>query len=237
MFIPPKFALTPAEAQATLTRGGFAHLVTQSEDGLQVTPLPLLYDATRHSLIGHVARANPHWTAADAESVAIFSGPDSYISPSLYATKAETGRVVPTWNYDIVTVRGRLRAHDDVDWLRDLLTRLTDHHERGRAQPWQLSDAPASFIEGQLRGIVGVELVITAVQGKAKMSQNQPDRNRAGVVSGLRSSADPQDQAVAERVAAAGTTNANPRDKPRPVSRARHSASTATSRSTPDDGS
>ncbi|MDY6999755.1 MAG: FMN-binding negative transcriptional regulator [Actinomycetota bacterium] len=237
MYTPPPFALTPAETQAALACGGFAQLVSQSDDGLRVTPLPLLYEPVRHSLVGHVARANPHWTAVSAPSVAIFAGPHSYVSPSLYATKAETGRVVPTWNYDVLAVHGHLVAHDDADWLRELVTRLTDHHEHGRAQPWRVSDAPEPFIEGQLRGIVGVELVISRVEGKAKMSQNQPDRNRAGVVSGLASSPDPAAQAVAERVAALGSTKANTRGNPSPVSPPRRTASTRTERTSPEDGS
>ncbi|MDG4668408.1 FMN-binding negative transcriptional regulator [Mycobacterium sp. 236(2023)] len=205
MYIPPKFALTDAEIGAALERGGFAHLVTHQADGLLVTPLPLLYDADRHSLVGHVARANPHWQAVGGATVAIFSGPHGYISPSFYATKRETGKVVPTWNYDVLTVHGELMAHDDAEWLRDLVGKLTERHERDRADPWQVSDAPESYVAGQLKGIVGVELSISRIEGKSKMSQNQPDRNRSGVVAGLRESSDPADHAVAERVAHHGT--------------------------------
>ncbi|MDA2894081.1 FMN-binding negative transcriptional regulator [Mycolicibacterium sp. BiH015] len=211
MYIPPKFALSDAETSVALHRGGFAQLVTHSGEGLVVTPLPLVYDAQRHSLLGHVAKANPHWKAAGGATVAIFSGPQAYISPSFYATKAETGKVVPTWNYDVLTVHGDLIAHDDADWLRDLVTRLTDHHEQDRATRWQVSDAPESYICGQLKGIVGIEVRIRSVAGKSKMSQNQPDRNRDGVVAGLRASADPGDHAVAERVESLGNTNANGR--------------------------
>jgi transcriptional regulator len=209
MYIPPKFALPEADARAALEQAGFAHLVTHSDNGMLVTPLPLLYDPDRHSLIGHVARANPHWRAVDATSVAIFAGAQAYISPAFYATKAETGKVVPTWNYDVLTVHGRLLAHDDTDWLRDLVTRLTDRHERGRDDPWQVSDAPEAYIAGQLNGIVGVELLITSVDAKAKMSQNQPERNRDGVVTGLRESPAPGDHAVADRVGGASTTSAD----------------------------
>lgn len=211
MYIPPKFALSEAESRTALARAGFAHLVTHTDDGMLVTPLPLLYDAERHSLIGHVARANPHWRAVGAPSVAIFSGPQAYISPAFYATKGETGKVVPTWNYDVLTVHGTMLAHDDSGWLRELVTRLTDHHERSREAPWQVSDAPEPYIAGQLMGIVGVELTITSVEGKAKMSQNQPERNRDGVVAGLRASAQPGDHAVAARVEDLGNTTANSR--------------------------
>ncbi|ORB27007.1 FMN-binding negative transcriptional regulator [Mycolicibacterium parafortuitum] len=207
MYIPPKFALTDEQTRAALVAGGFAHLVTHTDanigEGMLVTPLPLLYDSDRHSLVGHVARANPHWRADGARSVAIFAGAQAYISPAWYATKQETGKVVPTWNYEVLTVHGLLGAHDDPAWLRDVVERLTDHHEGARPDPWRVSDAPESYVEGQLGGIVGVELTITSVQGKAKMSQNQPDRNRAGVVAGLRQSRDPQDRAVADRVARA----------------------------------
>lgn len=211
MYLPPKFAPSPGEVAAALNRAGFAQLVTHGPDGLLVTPLPLLYDADRHALLGHVARANPHWRAAGHPSVAIFTGPQAYVSPGFYATKAETGKVVPTWNYEVLNVFGALTVHDDVDWLRDLVGRLTDHHEAARAQPWQVADAPEAFIRGQLNAIVGVEIVIDRVEAKAKMSQNQPARNRDGVVTGL-SEGSPMDQAVAERVAALdpdlGSTNA-----------------------------
>lgn len=211
MYIPPKFVLSEGDTRAALARGGFAHLVTYADVGMHVTPLPLLYDPERHSLIGHVARANPHWRAEGGASVAIFPGPQAYISPSFYATKQETGKVVPTWNYDVLAVHGHLVVHDDVDWLRVLVTRLTDHHEQDRPQPWQVSDAPDAYISGQLSGIVGVELTISSVDGKAKMSQNQPERNRGGVVDGLRQSGDPGDHAVAERVTDLGSANANGR--------------------------
>ena len=211
MYIPATFALSHAETEAALAQAGFAQLVTHDPSGLMVTPLPLLYDEARHSLIGHVSRANPHWHADSRESVAIFSGPQAYISPSFYATKAETGKVVPTWNYEILSVYGRLVTHDDADWVLNLVTMLTNHHERRRTQPWQVSDAPESYTRAQLRAIVGVERRISKVEGKAKMSQNQPERNRAGVVAGLRASDEGYDQLVADRVDDLGSTNATGR--------------------------
>lgn len=210
MYLPPKFALSPDDVAAALAAAGFAQLVTHGPDGLLVTPLPLLYDADRHALLGHVARANPHWHAEGCPSVAVFTGPQSYVSPSFYATKAETGKVVPTWNYEVLNVFGPLTVHDDADWLRDLVGRLTDRHEADRARPWRVSDAPETFVAGQLNAIVGVEIPIDRVEAKSKMSQNQPARNRAGVVAGL-SAGSPMDQAVAQRVAALdpeGSTNA-----------------------------
>lgn len=210
MYVPPKFAMTPDETAAALAAAGFAHLVSHTPDGLIVTPLPLMYDPATHALIGHVARANPHALAAGAESVATFAGPQAYVSPGFYATKAETGKVVPTWNYDVLAVSGRLVVHDDPDWVLDLVTRLTARHEGGRDQPWQVSDAPEPFVAGQLKAIVGVSLPVDRVEGKAKMSQNQPDRNRDGVVDGLTGTGD---VAVAERVRdiQRGSTNANGR--------------------------
>jgi transcriptional regulator len=213
MYIPRKFALTDEQTTAALAAVEFAQLVSHDPSGLLVTPLPLMYDDAGHSLVGHVSRANPHWHADGAESVAIFAGPHTYISPGFYATKNETGKVVPTWNYEILNVYGRLVIHDDPDWLLDLVTQLTERHEAGRPEPWQVTDAPAEFTQSQLRGIVGIELVIAKVEGKAKMSQNQPDSNRAGVIAGLRASDDARDQVVADRVAAfdEGSTNANGR--------------------------
>ena len=156
MYVPSHFAV-PAERQAELLgRGGFAHLVTPTADGLMSTPLPLLYEAERNVLLGHVARNNPHWRdLPDAESLAILTGPDAYVSPGYYASKREHGRTVPTWNYEVLHVHGRLVAHDDVEWLRDLVTRLTDTHEAVRDEPWHVTDAPERFIDGQLRAIVG----------------------------------------------------------------------------------
>jgi transcriptional regulator len=133
-----------------------------------------------------VARNNPHWRAAVAgESMVIAHGPDAYVSPSWYATKREHGRVVPTWNYLTAHVYGELVVHDDVEWLRALVTRLTQRHELDRPQPWSIGDAPEAFIEGQLRAIVGVELRIVRIEAKAKLSQNRPEADRAGVIAGL----------------------------------------------------
>jgi len=212
MYIPHKFALSDDETAAALAAAEFALLVTHTDAGMMVTPLPMLYDEARHCLVGHVARLNPHWHATEGESVAVFTGPHAYISPTFYATKTETGKVVPTWNYEVLNVYGRLVAHDDPDWVLGLVSKLTDHHESGRVEPWRVADAPETFTRAQLKAIVGVELVIDRVEGKVKMSQNQPERNRAGVVAGLKESSAPADQVVADRVALFGTTNANGRE-------------------------
>src|ERR1700738_5009748 len=209
MYIPRQFALSDEETEAALAQADFAQLVTYDSSGFLITPLPLMYDG--HSLVGHVSRANPHWHADGRESVAIFSGPQAYISPSFYATKAETGKVVPTWNYEVLNVYGRLVTHDDADWVLNLVTTLTNRHEQRRTQPWQVTDAPESYTRAQLRAIVGVELVTSKAEGKAKMPQNHPEHNRTGVVAGLKVSDEPHDQLVADRVDAFGRTNANGR--------------------------
>ena len=201
VYVPTQFALTDAETDAALAAGGFAHLVTPVAGGVVATPLPLLFDAASRSLVGHVARNNDHWRVAPVgESLAILPGPDAYVSPSFYASKAEHGRVVPTWNYDVLHVHGTLAVHDDVEWLRSLVTRLTDRFESGRAAPWAVTDAPPAFVDGQLRAIVGVSLSVTRVEGKAKMSQNRSAADRRGVADGLARSPWATDREVAERV-------------------------------------
>lgn len=163
-----------------------AQLVTVGADGTpDATFLPVLWEDDR--LVGHVARANAHWRRMvdGSPALAIVTGPDTYVSPSWYAAKAEHGRVVPTWNYSVVHLRGRIAVHDDPDWVRDLVTRLTDRHEADRAEPWAVSDAPEDYVTKNLRPIVGVELVVESVEAKAKLSQNRSDEDRHGVASGL----------------------------------------------------
>jgi transcriptional regulator len=188
MYLPRHFAVSPEETAAMLREGGFGHLVTPGPEGMEVTSLPLLYDEQHHALVGHVARPNPHWRyTSDAESVVIIPGVDAYVTPRYYPSKEETHRVVPTWNYEALHVFGQLIAHDDPDWLRDNVTRLTDRHEAGREAPWKVTDAPEKFIDAQLRGIVGVELSITRVVAKAKFNQNRSAEDRGGVIRGLES--------------------------------------------------
>lgn len=163
-----------------------AQLVTVGEDGLpDATFLPVLWEGDR--LVGHLARANAHWRRIvdGSPALAIVTGRDTYVSPSWYATKAEHGKVVPTWNYSVVHLRGEVRVHDDPAWVRGLVTRLTDRHESSREEPWAVTDAPDDYIDKNLRPIVGVELVVTSVEAKAKLSQNRSDEDRAGVAAGL----------------------------------------------------
>jgi transcriptional regulator len=166
------------------------------------TLLPFVW--TGDSVVAHFAKANPHWREIEDDSPAllIVTGPDAYVSPSWYPAKAEHGKVVPTWNYSAVHLTGTARVHDDPEWLRAAVTGLTDRHEGARDEPWHVSDAPDAFIDGQLRGIVGVELTVTGVEGKAKLSQNRSEADRSGVVDGLREDGRPGDLGVADAMAA-----------------------------------
>ena len=191
MYVPRHFAADDADVAELLAHLGSADLVTPTASGLVATFLPLLHDASRGSLVGHVARSNDHWRAvATGESLVLAHGPDAYVSPSWYASKREHGRVVPTWNYTTAHVHGELVVHHDEAWLEDVVRRLTDVHEAGSAQPWSVDDAPAAFVAGQLRAIVGVELRITRIEAKVKMSQNRPSADVDGVVVGLQERGD-----------------------------------------------
>jgi transcriptional regulator len=208
MYIPAHFAIDDDAVQQLLARHGAADLITQTADGLVATMLPFAYEpsAGEHgALYGHVARNNDQWRLpAQGESLAILRGPDAYISPSWYASKAEHGRVVPTWNYVTAHVYGRLVVHDDPVWVEDIVRRLTAKHEAARlaspGQPpaWSVDDAPRKFIEGQLRAIVGLELQITRIEAKAKLSQNRPASDIAGVVAGLAARGDDRNAAAVE---------------------------------------
>lgn len=193
MYQPPHFRETRTEVLHALIR---AHplglVVSNGPDGPIANPLPFVLDAAqgkRDLLRAHFSRANPQWRAiaADPETtvLVVFQGPQAYVTPSWYETKRETGKVVPTWNYVIVQVRGRASIADDADWLRAQIGELTSIHESGRADPWQVTDAPDDFIAAQLRGIVGLEIEISAIEGKWKVSQNRPVADRTGVAEGL----------------------------------------------------
>ena len=194
MYIPAHFAPGTALVDELLRNHGAADLVTVTEQGLAATMLPFIYvpDAGQHgSLHGHLARNNDQWKlSAAGESLAIVRGPDAYISPGWYASKVEHGRVVPTWNYVTAHVYGRLVVHDDPAWTEDLVRRLTTKHEAHRDHPWAVDDAPRAYIEGQLRAIVGIELEITRIEAKAKLSQNRPAADVDGVIAGLRERGD-----------------------------------------------
>ena len=186
MYIPKHFAADDVAVQDLLVNHGAANLVTSTPDGLLATFLPFVYDAESGALQGHLARNNEQWKAPVlGEALAIVSGPDAYISPSAYASKREHGRVVPTWNYVTAHVYGKLVIHDDPAWLDTLVRRLTAKHEAGLAEQWTVDDAPAKFIDGQLRAIVGIELVISRIETKAKLSQNRSAADIDGVMTSL----------------------------------------------------
>ena len=199
MYVPAHFAPDAAQVDELLRNHGAADLVTLTEQGLVATMLPFIYvppEGPRPAgelgaLHGHLARNNDQWKLDPVgEALAIVRGPDAYISPGWYASKAEHGRVVPTWNYITAHVYGRFVVHDDPAWTEDLVRRLTTKHEARRDHPWSVDDAPRPFVEGQLRAIVGVELQITRIEAKAKLSQNRPPADVEGVVAGLRQRGD-----------------------------------------------
>ena len=213
MYIPAHFAPDAALVDELLRNHGAADLVTVTEQGLAATMLPFIYvppgdsgTAEPHgALHGHLARNNEQWKLDSVgEALVIVRGPDAYITPGWYATKAETGRVVPTWNYVTAHVYGRLIVHDDPVWTEDLVRRLTTKHEAYRNHPWSVDDAPRAFIEGQLRAIVGIELAITRIEAKAKLSQNRSPADVEGVIAGLRERGDKEMADDVEQEARAG---------------------------------
>ena len=184
---------------ALIAQRPLAVLITTGEDDrLRVSHVPMIRDGAGR-LRGHLARANPQWreSRADREALALFHGEDFYVSPSWYPSKREHGRVVPTWNYIAVEARGHVRFIEDEAWLRDTVTLLTDQQEQPRAGPWAVTDAPASYVDGLLKAIVGVEFTITQLEGKWKMSQNRPPADREGVEAGRAEAAGAQPRGAA----------------------------------------
>jgi transcriptional regulator len=200
MYRPPAFARDdPDELYAALAHAGLFTVVTNGPDGFAASHVPLLLDrdaGERGALLGHVARANPQWRTP-GPALVIVHGPDAYMSPSLYATKATNPRVVPTWNYVAVHVRGELVVHDDPAWVTDLVTRLTDQHERERDEQWSVADAPADYIAAMAKAIVGIEIRIDRMEGAWKLSQNRPAEDRASIVERF-GAGTPDQRAVAE---------------------------------------
>jgi transcriptional regulator len=189
---------------AAICGSGLATLVTLTPDGLIASHVLMLLNpdpAPYGTLLGHVARPNPQarGSVPGVQALAIFQGPDAYVTPSWYATKQETGKVVPTWNYVAVHARGPVEFFDDADRLRAIVTRLTERQERDRPAPWAVTDAPADFIDGMLKGIIGFALPIARLEGKWKMSQNRPAPDRAGVAAGLQAEGRPDVAALVPR--------------------------------------
>ena len=215
MYVPSHFEETRPEVLHGLIREhSLAALVTLGPEGLNANHIPLELDpgpAPFGTLRGHVARGNPVWRdfSRDVEALAVFQGPQAYISPAWYQTKRETGKVVPTYNYIVVHAYGPLRIIEDRTWLRGLVERLTNRYEAGRAEPWKVTDAPADFVEQMLGAIVGIEIPLTRLVGKWKVSQNRPSPDRDGVVTGLREMNDRDAQAMSGLVKkAAGSQRA-----------------------------
>ncbi|MFD0202602.1 MULTISPECIES: FMN-binding negative transcriptional regulator [Saccharothrix] len=191
MYVPAHFAPDDDSVRDLLRRHGAADLITATDQGLVATFLPFVHDDEARVLRGHLARNNEQWRLpVVGEGMVIVRGPDAYVSPSWYAGKAEHGRVVPTWNYITAHVYGQVTFHDDPDWVGRVVRELTAKHEAGRERPWAVDDAPGKFIDGQLRAVVGVEVAITRVEAKWKLSQNRPAADVDGVVAGLRAEGD-----------------------------------------------
>lgn len=194
MYVPRHFAVDdPAEVDAFLTAHPSAQLVTVGPDGRpDATLVPYLLDRSGDGqdglrVLAHLARANDRWRRVEhgAPALVVVTGADAYVSPGWYASKHEHGRVVPTWNYTAVHLTGVVRVHDDPEWLLDVVTRLTERHEAGRAEPWAVTDAPEKYVRGQLKAIVGVEVLVHQVEAKAKLSQNRSLDDRLGTIAGL----------------------------------------------------
>lgn len=202
MYTPPAFREEDRETVHALIRAvRLCSFVTATADGPMATPLPLFLDADEGefgTLYGHLAKANPQWRAPVlGDGLAMFLGPDAYVTPSWYAAKREHGKVVPTWNYVAVQASGPVEFFEDTQRLHDVVSRLTDLHEAPRAEAWTVNDAPEPFVAAQLRGIVGLRMPITRLVGKRKLSQNRSEEDRTGVAQGLRDSERAGDHVVA----------------------------------------
>lgn len=214
MYQPAHFVENEPQALAALMAAWpLAALVRQGPDGLSADHVPLLWDARGRSLRGHVARANPLWREAQAAGpaglpvLAVFRAEQAYISPNWYPSKAETHKAVPTWNYAVAHAHGRLRAIDDAGWLRTLLAELTATHEQHQPRPWSMADAPEDFLSAMVGAVIGIEITVERLEGKAKLSQNRPAADREGVVRGLRADGAPGAEAMAARVASPHRTD------------------------------
>lgn len=203
MYSPKHFAVNDVDECLALMRAyPLATLVQMTDAGLQANHIPLLAvcDGDEVVLKGHVARANPMWKLSGAPILAVFQAGSTYMSPNWYASKAIDHKAVPTWNYAAVHASGVLDVHEDEAWLRGLLTDLTAEHEASQTRPWQLSDAPDEYIAAMLRAVVGIEIRVTQLQGKWKVSQNQSAMNRQSIDAALRSQAGRNHEVMADWV-------------------------------------
>lgn len=205
MYQPPHFRIADQDELASVMRANpLGLLITHGPSGLMANPVPFLFDGGESPrLRAHLARANPQLAEigeAGADVLVVFQAENAYVTPAWYETKRETGKVVPTWNYVMVQARGRATLRPSADWMRGQIDELTATHEKGRAQEWAVSDAPADFLAAQMKGIVGLEIAVTKLEGKFKLSQNRNDADRAGVVEGLAAEASADAQAMAQRL-------------------------------------
>ena len=202
IYNPPAFRETDLAAMhAQIRHSGLATLITVGADGPIVSHLPMLLDSQPGpfgKLTGHLARANPQWKESDFSkpAIAMFMGPDAYVSPSWYPSKAEHGKAVPTWNYSMIYVRGRIETFEEAEELRAHVTALTERFEQSAPNPWQVSDAPEDYLQRQFKGIVGLRLTIDTIEGKAKLSQNRSKADQDAVVAALSGSGRANDLAV-----------------------------------------
>jgi transcriptional regulator len=187
LYVPKSFAIEEPEMLAFLESVGVGHVVTHAAAGLSSSFVPLLLDRSSGAIRGHLSRGNDHWRAIvnGTDALVLVTGVDAYISPSFYPTKSDTGSVVPTWNYELVQVHGTVRIVDDADYCEGVVRALTTHHEASFSEPWSVDDAPRDYIDKMLSAIVGIEITITGISGKRKLSQNRPDVDRLGVIRGL----------------------------------------------------
>jgi len=210
MYIPSQFDESRPEILHALLRAHpLGTLVTLGTSGLNANHIPFEFDAQQGehgTLRAHIARANPLWKdfSSEVEALVVFQGAQTYISPGWYPTKEEDGRAVPTYNYMVVHAYGPLRVIDDAEWIRAQVQRLSERHETGQARPWKITDAPADYIDKLLKALIGIEIPVTKLAGKWKVSQNQPAANREGVVRGLREQGGDAALAMAAAVATHG---------------------------------
>lgn len=204
MYLPKHFAQTdPAALQGLMLQHPLATIITTAEPGLTADLVPLEFHpelGTHGVLRGHVARANPLWRQQGTHVLAVFHGPQAYISPNWYPSKREHAKVVPTWNYTLVQARGTLVAVEDAPWVHALVSRLTDHHEAPQPAPWAVTDAPDDYVQQMLRAIVGIEIHVQSLLGKWKVSQNRLGADREGVADGLAQSGGQDNTSMADLV-------------------------------------
>jgi transcriptional regulator len=204
VYLPPHFAETDTAALHELIRDvPLGTLITAGSDGLAANHVPFVLDAhtgEHGRLLAHVARNNPVWYDHEPEqdALVVFQSVEAYISPNWYATKRETGEVVPTWNYAVVHVYGRINVHDDPKWVRGQAGMLTKQQAASQSRPWKMADAPPPYTSANLAQIVGIEIPIARLVGKVKASQNRIDADRVGAITGLRETGEPGDEAMAD---------------------------------------